>query len=893
MMDRGPAYRVLLRLLPRRRRERYGAEMAAVFAEVRAQARRERGLAGVAVAWMKEMRDVVRSGIRQRLGRQTSAPGNPRRLWPGRGPGLLAEIQWAWRGVRSRGARAVLIVGLLAVALAANTVLFSVADSLVFTRLPYAEPHRLVLFSAGRAFWHMSPEQLDEWRDRSDLFVSVHGYLGGRVTFVEGATRPTRLTTAFVTPGLVEMLGWAPRWGRSLGPGDELDVRSRTVLVGERFARAHFGDPERAVGATLRTADVSLHVVGVMPYGFAFPDQQHQIWRPLDYERVAESGVTGFQAIARLAPEITTGAVNDWLQATVATPSGEAVGTGTLDSRMPDGGAPLMLTLVGAAFCLLLTACASIGSLELAGALGRARVFAIQHALGASRQSLVSAAAIEAGVLVGAAALAGYGLGWLGIGVVRDWLTEGPARWAANPIDIDGRSIAFMVAIAAASWLVTTIPVAWFGSRRDVSGLLQQGARTAAGSRIGVLVWRGLAVAEIALAVILLSGGVLFTRTYAALTSLDKGFDASGLARVSLTWPANATSTAAVAEVVHDRLAQLSYVAGVTRSSALEYQMLTRGRIESDDSRTLGSETALSIRTVDAAFLGTLGFRMAAGRGFHEGEPPEHVVITDRLASALWPAGSAVGQRFRTALDAPWLTVIGVVASPRDTSDRPDGRVFDYFIVYVPAQPRTASPTQTRRSTPPAPQPVLPNVPTRGATYRFNTFLVRLDDLGYLDELTAVVRAIDARFDLNVEALDAVYARQYADRLLASRVVGGFGALAFAVALAGVFGLMAYVTSSRVREIGIRMALGAARGDIRRMVLGSSIALAVTGVALGLAGAIAASRVIDAQLYGVSPTDPATYGGVIIVVLVTAVAATWSPTRRAARVDPAVTLRSE
>jgi len=285
-----PAYRFLLRLLPRERRARYGEEMAAVFADTRRDTYHRAGAFGVGVLWMKEAIGLARFSVRERLGRLRALFVSPQ---PGGGRSqFTTDLRWAWRGVRARGWRAGLVIGLLAIALAANALLYSVADSLVFRRVPYRDAGRLMTFAVMetpdiRMEWPMSAGQLELLRSRSDLFEAAHGYRAGQSTFVIGRESSAQERTAFITPGLPEMLATKPRWGRSLSDADALNRETRVALISEGLARERFGDPFGALGQRLETSDDPLVIVGVMPATFAFPSGLERIWRPLDYRSFA------------------------------------------------------------------------------------------------------------------------------------------------------------------------------------------------------------------------------------------------------------------------------------------------------------------------------------------------------------------------------------------------------------------------------------------------------------------------------------------------------------------------------------------------------------------------------------------------------------------------------
>jgi putative ABC transport system permease protein len=914
-------HHLLLKLLPRARRERFGDEMADVFLAERQDA----GVLGRGWLWIKEAGGLLKFAARDRIRPLAAWLARHRSTRGGRFP---TEQRWAWRGVRARGWRAILVVGLLAVALAANTMLFSVADSLVFRRLPYDDVDRLVtLWASGpgaappRPISLQAPELLDELRARTNLFAGVHGYMRGTYTFLLNGVEARREPTALITPGLIEMLGWRPAWGRTLTDADARRTDTRAALITESLARERFGDPGLAVGRELTTADDPLQVVGVLPHGFQFPDSRDRIWRPLDHPRVTDGAL---YPVARLAPGVTreqvtialTGLAHRLVESRAGPPGARVAPGAFMNAEAGPHQRRLLSVLIGAALCLLIIACANVASLELAGALLRARALAIRTALGATRGSLMRVSILEGAWLVGGALAVAWSLVWLASETLAAWLPAALTRMAANPVDLDGRALGFMAIVAAVTWFAASLPIVVYASRRDLLEVLKLEGRSAAASRGGLRLRRALTLVEIALAVVLLVGGILYTRTYIALARLDKGFDSSRLVTIGLTVPTTIGQTPgvlrAMADQVRERLRARSdviAVAGLAANSPFDIGTSSGRAVQTEDRPEHSEPVTLLVRTADREFFDVVRIPLKRGRMFEADEPADSVLITDALATRLWPGADPIGRRFRTDAAQPWRTVVGVVGHVRFASAGPDRSAYtSFFEVYAaPARPATVVTRPAAPSPPAAPAPAAAprpaagpapiaaraNAPRPGAIYMGRSLIARLDARARLDDIYQDLRRIDSRFTLEVKSVDASYAEPFDDRLLAARTVGGFAILSFLVAAAGVYAVMAFLVASRTREIGVRMALGANGRDIRRLVLGSSMRLVVAGAAAGLAVAVGLSRWAESQLFGVSPTDPVTYALVAAAVTVTALAATWQPARQAARVDPVVTLRAE
>lgn len=468
----------------------------------------------------------------------------------------MPEIRWAWRNISARRWRAALTTGLLAIALAATTIVFSAADSLVFRRVAYPAADRLITFDTrdakigrpGGGF--ASAAVLDEWRKQTDLFSGVHGHLY-KTIFLVGSGEPELVPAADVTAGLIDMLGVRPRWGRTFSADDTQQTDVQAVLIAEALARERFGDPARAVGQRIETTAEPLQVVGVMPASFRFPDGAQRIWRAFDPRGPLARNI-GISLIARIADGVSLTQLSQMMEARsealyvatgartvlVASPAPMRTARVVAEQRR------LLFVLLGAAISLLLTACANAASLELAGALARARTYAIQLAIGASRTELVRTGLLEGMCLVGTAALTATLLAYLGTDALARYLP--PSLTASvNPIDIDYRALLVTTGFAGLAWILSSLPSVIFAWRSNLLELLKIEGASISASRAGALWRRSLTVAQVALAVMLLVGSVLYVRSYLGLVRLDKGLDSSGVVAISLTIPPQLFGSAA------------------------------------------------------------------------------------------------------------------------------------------------------------------------------------------------------------------------------------------------------------------------------------------------------------------------------------------------------------
>ncbi len=805
-------------------------------------------------------------------------------------------LKSAWRGVRSRGWAGVFAVGILAVALAANAVMFAFADSLVFARDPFPHAERVVRLS-GKV---ESPERLDmpasaalleSWGRQSDVFAAI-GAAADKTLFVLGDGAAEMVRTEDVTIGFLDVLGASPRWGRGFTKGDDQDPGASAVIISEELARRRFGNPTRAPGQTLQATAGPLVVVGVMGRNFVYPNATYHIWRAFDPVGPLARDFGTLFTYARVSPAVPMAQLARRLEERApAVGASAGLSTYKADASPLFGAAPadrrtMVLVLLGAALSLLLAACANVASLELASAVRRARAYAVQRALGASRWNLAGQAALEGAMLVAAALALAAGFAWMLTGVLSPNLPDALRLRSNNPIDLDRRALLAMACLAAVAWLVAALPPVVAASRSTLVSLLKMEDRSSVTSRGAVWLRRALTAFEVAFAVVLVVGGLLYARSYQNLLAVDKGFDSRSLFSVDWTMPVDFQAPG-LRERAAQHLRQSPGVAAVTTSSPPPSTGGSQSRValEIDGQPPIEPPILLGRKGVDSDYFSVIRLPVKQGRLPAPGDPDTNVVVPEQFARRFFADGRAVGRSFRRSPKEPWNTIVAVVGDFRtDRTRMPQAgdRGLYYYSVWAPAPTR-----------PQAPVPARPLTIDTGDVTRFLTLTVRTNGRVSDAQLLARAREVEPRLPATVRSVDEEYARQSEDTRLASQIVGGFSVLAFVISMAGVFGVMAFLVAGRTREIGIRMALGADPAVVRRMVLASSARMVVLGAVLGLALALAVSRWIQSQLFGVSPTDPATYALAGVGVVAVALLATWHPARQAARVDPAITLRSE
>ncbi len=542
----------------------------------------------------------------------------------------------------------------------------------------------------------------------------------------------------------------------------------------------------------------------------------------------------------------------------------------------------------------MIAACANTANLELANAVQRARTHAVQLAIGAGRLQLARVAALEGLILIALALTAGLLIAWLTIPMVATSLPDAFRFSTRNPVSLDRRVLWFTAGLAGVTWLLASLAPVLAASRANLVSLLKTEDRSSATSSTSGRIRRWLTAAQVALAVMLISGGMLYATSYQRLLAVEKGFDSRGLAEVSLSMPAGffhaGNTWAQFTERFMRALAEVPGVQGITRGSPPPSMGDSPGPVTLEvDGRTVAEPMMLGRKHIDADFFRVVGLPLKRGRLLQAGDPVTNVVIGEALARRLWPDGDVVGRTFRgvgkSGFAREGVRVVGVVGDFRTAATRLPDPSDSVMHVYSNVQLAPA----LRQAAVNDAEPLLDT----GSSTSFADLTVRLDSPDRLSSVLAATRRFEPGLEATAELVDDLYARQNSNTRLAREVVGAFSALAFLIAIVGVYGVMAFLVTGRRREIGIRMALGASGEDIRRLILGSSLRLIISGAVIGSIGAVIASRWIKTQLFGTSTADPASWAVVVLAVMVVSVLGTWHPARQAARVDPAITLRTE
>jgi len=817
-------------------------------------------------------------------------------------PSVISDCRYGVRQLRKNPSFTAVAVLTLALGIGATTSIFSVVYGVLLRPLPYPDPNRIMavfeVTSKGRPSRVADPN-FDDFRDQSRSFQAIAKY-NDNVASVSGASQPTRTTVAGVSPDFLKVFGIQPILGRDFDASDAKKGAGPTVLVSYGYWKQQLGSPRDLSQSHLKIDSAVFSVIGVLPAGFRFPADV-DLWLPADLDGENPSRTShNYNAAGRLRDGVTVEQANQDISVIARRIHDTSSEQG--DYLLKDGivlplqdsitgkARTALLVLLGAVGFLLLVACANVANLLLAQASVRERELAIRSALGAARGRLIRQFLTEAFLL----SLGGGGLGVLG----ALWGVAGLVALApANLPRLESVSISIPVLVFA--FLLSTAIAAGLGAftaARATSGDLREGlvegARGQAGSQGRQRVGRVIVVAQIAITLVLVVGAGLFGRSLMKVLEVNPGFRVDKIVTmdVSLPWVDDPKAKAGQGIFFSNLIERLKQIPGVRKVGATSGLPMNQDGGLPDGMFLLMAENEIP-KTMDGfgallqqkerigiadfcvatdGYFQVLGIPLIRGRIFDERDganSPHVAVISEALARDRWPNQDPLGHTIEFGNmdgDLRLLTIVGIVGDIHeyglDTPPRP--------TVYVNLfqRPRAAT-TLT----------MLGDADTR---------LVASAARGILQDLNP---EIPARF----RTFSQVYSASLGSRRFNVILIGFFGITALLLATTGVFGVMAYSVSRRTREIGVRVALGAATGDVLKMILDQGLRTIFIGVAIGITGSLVLTRTVESMLFGVTATDPLTFGGVTLLVVGAALMACYIPARRATKVDPMVALRYE
>ena len=801
---------------------------------------------------------------------------------------LLQDIRYGARMLfKSPGFAAVAIIS-LALGIGANTAVFSVVNAALLKTLPYHEPQTLVLVwgedkAAGSSRGQVSATDVADYRARNHVFSEMSTYSDFRPVLT-GAGEPERIFGAQVGDGFFEVMQVKPLLGRSFTPEEQVDGKDYVAVLGHALWQKRFAGDPNIVGKTITLSSRPYTVIGVLPADFhSLPrgllPAPAEFYRPVaeqpnDKERASRH----LRAIARLKPGVTLSEAQAEMdliarQLQAEHPDSDAnLGIHLVNLRddLVSPVRPALLMLLGAVVFLLLIACANVGNLLLARSITRYREVAIRAAVGASRARLVRQFVTESVLLAAAGGILGV--------LTAMWCTSSIQAFGSRvvpmlgSVEIDGGVLAFAFALSMVTGVAFGSAPALRASRVNLNETLNDGGRTPGAGSTRSPLRSALVVTEVALAMVLLISAGLLIKTVVRLNSVNPGFNSQRLVTMNVWLPRAKYTKAEQWNGFFDRLVQRLEALPTVESAGLT-SILPAG--DNFDRRTIEIEgqprRPSELPDIDNYFVTpdyvrTMAIPLVRGRalnGQDTADAPLAVLISESMAKKFWPNDDAVGKRVRfynsdPTAQRPWRTIVGVVGDVKQYGLDTSGGI----ALYVPQlqQPQTTMTLVVRTQTEPA---------------------------AMIESIRREILAIDPEQAVfNVATMEEVLASSIALRRISMFLLAGFAGLALLLAAIGIYGVLAQAVVQRTHEIGIRMALGAQARDVLKLIIRQGMSLTAIGIAVGLAGAFALTRLLASLLFGVGATDPMTFVWIPILLAAVSFFACYLPARRAARLDP-------
>lgn len=781
----------------------------------------------------------------------------------------------------------IVVILTLALGIGANTAIFSFANGILLRPLPYPQSDRLVVLdetALKRGVTSMSvsyPNFLD-WREQNTVFEDVATYYGTGRFALSGAGEPVQIRGTRISHGLFEVLRVPPQLGRTFTANEDRPEEDAVVILGHDLWQRTFGGDPNILGKKITISNRAHTVIGVMPRGFRFP-QISELWVPLALTTKSFTrNDHGLQSIARLKDGVSLMQAQSEMnniaarieQQNPVTNEGLGVSVMSLHHYLSGDYREGLLILLGVVGCVLLVACVNVANLMIARGTARQREFALRSALGASRWRIVRQLLFESLLL----AIVGGVLGFvLSIWALRLLISAIPFQlpfWMNFNVDL--RVLGFTIGITLLTGLIFGAAPALQSSRVDLNDALKEGGRGSTGGRTRLRSL--LVVTEIALSLVLLVGAGLMIQSFLRLRRVNIGLDPTNVLTASVVLPQTKYREQDQRRAFFKQLVErMRHLPGVEAASATGTLPLSGGNwgrsltVEGYPVLSVGQAPAIQHTVVTPGYFRTMGIALLAGRDFTDGDTkdgPDITIVDERLARQYWPNESPIGKRVRFGPpedNEPWHTVIGVVSAVRHQRVEEDTRQ----SVYLPHQ----------------------KIPVTGMALVARTSSNPTDFSG---AIRREVAQLDADLPVSqIATMDEVVAESIWQPRLYTMLFAIFAGGALALALIGIYGVMAFLVQTRTHEIGVRMALGATARDVFKLIVGRGMKLTVVGIVIGVGGAIAFTRWMQSLLFNTSSTDPITFVLISFLLSLAAFLACYIPARRAAKVDPLVALRYE
>ncbi len=799
---------------------------------------------------------------------------------------MLTDLRYAARALARAPGFSLVVVLTLGLGLGASTSLFSIVNASLIAPLPFDDPERLVVVHEVAPGPQGAPNEAAaatflDWRARARRFSALAAWAVWDYALVE-RTGPVSIIAARVSANAFEMLGVAPALGRTFLPDDEKPGRDRVVLLSDGLWRDTFGSDAAIVGRTVRLDGEPYSIVGVMPPSFRFPEAEARLWTPLSFStgELEARERRMFSVMGRLA----AGATLDQARAEMSSiaeaigtehpASNKGWGTQVLAARevFASGTERPLKLLLGAVGCLLLVACANVAGLLLTRAAGRQRDTAIRTALGASRGRLLRRLFVEAALLSILGGLLGLALAHGSLDLLVSLVPENWSR--LHEITLDGRVLALSAVLTLLTAIVCGVAPALQTSVPEFASSLREAGVKPSVTSARPRLRQALVVGQVAASLVLLTGAGLLAQTLWRLQRVDPGFDPRRLLTAAIFLPdTRYPSDEQQAAFFATLLERVRSLPGVLSAGAVTTLPMNPVGIDHDmpfrvegDVATPGLEADYRIATPD--YFRTMGIPLLRGREFEDGddtEAPPIAIVNRQFVARFMSQRDPIGNHVLVGRSGRRLQIVGMVGGTHhrglDIHPRPE--------IYVPFRQRQYGSM---------------NVVLRTTT----------DPRALVAALKQQIRSLDSEQPITaIATMDQLVAGSLSSRRFHTLLLGGFAAAALALSALGLYGLLAHSVRQRAQEIGIRMAIGARPADVERLVVRAGLRLTGLGIVLGVAGALAVTRLFSGLLFQVAPHDPATLVAVCAVLLMVALLACLIPARRAANVDPVHALRSE
>ena len=800
---------------------------------------------------------------------------------------LFGDIRFGVRLFRKAPGFGITGIAIVALGICSATAVFSVVYGVMLRPFPFREPERLVSIWLLRQNARNYPAAADaaDLRQLRGVFEDVALFENTNLNLVgecpQGACEPQRLQGASVSPNLFSVLGVRAALGRTFAPDEDQQGRDQVVLVSDALWRGRFGADPSIVGRPVRLNGSQYTIVGVMPRDFQYPSAAHQAWVPLVLEpgELTREVTDNYRVVARLAPGATLEQSRREAAALakrIVATSGAKEGPGMIVDSMLDDAVrdvrPTLILLLGAVSFLLLIACVNLANLFAARASARSNEFAVRLALGASRPRLITQAIAEATPVLVLGGVFGVVLAqW----AVRAFVGTAPAGLPrVESIALSAPVVAFSLTLLVLTGVAVSLAPAVQAWTADFTTITKAGGRSSTSGRARATMRRVGVAVQVAFALPLLVGATLLIRSAMNVARVDVGFTPERVTTFKFEVSRSKhSSDRQVADYYARLIEAVRAVPGVANASLVNRIPLSGGQtnpVHFENAGTTDELTNVDTRTVTPEYFATLGIPLIAGRGFTErdgADAPAVAIVDERVARTTWPNESAVGKRFREPAwrGERWMTVIGVVGHVRTTGLEVDPVPQVYWSYRQWTQDRMVLAVRSATESGLAVAPVI-----------------------------AAIRSVDPEQSVyEVHTMTEIVDRSQARRRLTTLIMAGFSGLALLLSAVGIYGVVAYGVTQRLREFGIRVALGATRRDVTQLAVWQGASMAIVGSVAGLMLAIAAAGVMSNLVYDVGPRDRVSVLGATVVLMLVAGVASYVPARRAAAVDPGVTLRAE